>query len=66
MTLIKVERYFKTIKHPLGDGLYLKIGMEFNNKEDAEKFKVAKINWDEGVEVVEISQEEYLKETEDE
>lgn len=63
--LIKVERYFKTIKHPLGDGVYIKIGLEFKNKEDAEKFKTMKMNWDEDIEVVEISQEEYLENTDE-
>lgn len=64
MMSIRVNRYFRTINHQLGDGLYLKLGMEFENEENAEKFKTMEINWDEGIEVVEISQEEYLENTE--
>lgn len=59
---IKVERYFKTIKHPLGEGLYIKISSEFQFRVDAEKFKNNHI-WDEEVEVIEVSKEEYEAET---
>ncbi|WP_317368243.1 hypothetical protein [uncultured Tyzzerella sp.] len=62
---IKVNRYFRTINHPLGDGLYLKLSMEFENEENAEKFKNMEINWEENIEVVEISQKEYLENTEE-
>ncbi|CEK34360.1 hypothetical protein UMC2_35711 [[Clostridium] sordellii] len=62
MDLIKVKRYFRTVKHPLGEGLYLKIESEFDNQEDADNAKHYDLNKD-GIEVVEISEEEYLENT---
>lgn len=66
MGLIEVVRYFRTIKHPIGDGIYITIGLEFGNEVDADKFRIKELKWDEGIEVIEVSKEEYISETEEE
>lgn len=63
---VKATRYFKTIKHPLGEGLYLKIELEFSSEEKAMRFKEMDLDWEEGIEVIEISKEEYEENTEGE
>lgn len=64
--LVKATRYFKTLKHPLGEGLYLKFGLEFRSEEKAMRFKEMDLDWEEGIEVIEISKEEYEENTEGE
>ncbi|MGL5713391.1 MAG: hypothetical protein ACRCX2_10260 [Paraclostridium sp.] len=63
---IKASRYFRLIEHPLGCDLYSKISMEFKTEQARDKFLNSDITWEEGIVAEEITEQEYLLETEEE
>lgn len=63
--MIEVTKYFRMIKHPLGDGIYSKFTLEFENEVDAEIYRNKKLEFREGIVVEEISKEEYESETDE-
>ncbi|MGL5569098.1 MAG: hypothetical protein ACRDB9_07645 [Cetobacterium sp.] len=62
--MIEVTKYFRNTKHPLGDGIYSKITLGFENEVDAEIYRNKKLEFKDGIVVEEISKEEYESETE--
>lgn len=64
--MIEVEKFFRMVKHPLGDGIYTKFKVEFKDEEHANRFKNTELNWEEGVIAEEITEQEYNDNTDEE
>ena len=63
--MIRADRYFKLYNHPLGNGIYMNIGLEFKTQEGVEEFMNTDINWGQEIEAIEVTKEEYEESTVD-
>ena len=63
--MIRADRYFKLYNHPLGNEIYMNIGLDFKSQEEVEEFMNTDINWGQEIEAIEVTKEEYEENTVD-